>query len=60
MPDITMCSNYKCPLRWHCERSASSGTEPSKRQSYAHFEPKPIDNGLLKCDKFVLNPEESP
>lgn len=38
MPDITMCKNYRCPLRWDCARSASSGTEPNKYgQTYAKF-----------------------
>jgi len=59
MPDITMCNNNKCPLRWHCVRSASSGTEPcSWRQSYSHFAPVPIKNGLIKCEYFVLAKED--
>ena len=61
MPDITMCSNYKCPIRWHCYRSASSGTEPSdRRQSYSRFEPKPAEGNasLIKCDHFVLTDHE--
>ena len=55
MPDITMCTNYKCPLRWECERSASSGTEPSERQSYSLFKPDPPDwKGVVReCANFM-------
>lgn len=39
MPDITMCSNRKCPLAPDCYRSTESGTTPSRRQSMAFFKP---------------------
>ena len=60
MPDITMCNNQKCPIRWHSYRSTSSGTEPSRRQSYSHFEPKPVPGNasLTKCEYFQLTDRE--
>lgn len=36
MPDISMCKNTQCPMRYRCYRFAAI---PSRRQSYASFAP---------------------
>ena len=49
MPDITMCANIHCPMRFDCYRSDASGTEASNYQSFAEF--MPISE--TECDNFM-------
>ena len=49
MPDITMCSNVKCPLARECYRSELSGTRPSSWQSMSVFD----TNEDGECDYFM-------
>lgn len=44
MPDICMCSNECCPMRFKCFRYIA---KPSPYQSFSRFEPKEY-----KCDHF--------
>lgn len=37
MPDISMCDNKTCPMRFNCKRHAASGTEPEPLQTYGLF-----------------------
>ena len=46
MPDITMCSGEKCPLKQMCHRYTA---KPSNYQSY--FMKPPISEG--KCEHFL-------
>ena len=45
MPDISLCSNVKCPLKYRCGRYL--GVPSSNWQTYSGFQP--IAN---KCDGF--------
>lgn len=45
MPDISMCRNYKCPMRYNCYRYRAI---PSKLQSYSYF--RMINNS---CSNFM-------
>lgn len=47
MPDITLCSNFTCPMRYKCTRGNSEPDEYA--QSYSEFEPNM--NG--ECDYFL-------
>jgi hypothetical protein len=50
MPDISMCSNEQCELKYHCYRYTA---EPSEfRQSYGDFEP----NDDESCDYQMKQP----
>ena len=53
MPDVTLCDNYKCPLRDMCYRYRAV---PNKYwQSFSHFTPVtfPLGSGMTtKCDHF--------
>lgn len=46
MPDITMCSNNKCPIRDKCYRYLA---KPSERQAYRKIE---LDLDVY-CDYFM-------
>ena len=54
MPDITMCRNEYCPLRFNCYRFTANATD---RQSYAGFEPKRNTNLFgqveVDCDYYI-------
>lgn len=63
MPDIAMCPNETCPIRFGCRRSPASGTEPSSRQSWMDFKWERDGSGEPACDHFwplVPPPERSP
>ncbi len=50
MPDISMCSDDRCPSRSQCYRHKDSGTKPSEwRQSYMDFQ-RPAE--AEKCGEF--------
>lgn len=54
MPDITMCSNHKCPAADKCWRY---GCKPTRTyQSYALFTPNQDDSKGFKCDFFMDYP----
>jgi hypothetical protein len=48
MPDISMCVETNCPLKYDCYRHADSGTKPSPFQTYSVFQY--IDG---KCKDFM-------
>lgn len=52
MPDISMCMDQECPLRFTCYRNEASGTIPDEyRQSWAAFKWDSIDG----CGKYWEN-----
>ena len=52
MPDITICTNNKCPLRRLCYRFTA---KPNKEwQSYGLFEPVKMEDGNYCCEMFIL------
>lgn len=51
MADITMCTQFLCPLAGSCYRRTAT---PSQFQSYAMFEYKISGNGVV-CDGFYQN-----
>jgi len=54
MPDISMCSNRKCPSSKYCYRFTATPSE--FRQSYADFT---VNEGDDKCDNFWSNGVDS-
>jgi hypothetical protein len=50
MPDISMCSDDKCPARERCHRHKASGTKPSEPwQAYMDFK-RPAE--AARCHEF--------
>lgn len=52
MPDISMCDNKQCPLRFKCYRFTA--TPNPYRQSFGNFE---YDEKKEKCEYFWDNKE---
>ena len=50
MPDICMCSNATCRLKWQCYRALAV---PSVQQSFAGFKLEVID-GHEVCEYFCI------
>ena len=51
MPDISKCSNHKCPLAKKCFRHEC---EPNDFwQAYTSFTPLQDDNGKVTCEYFI-------
>lgn len=53
MPDITMCSNTKCPMRHKCYRFTAT---PSKWQAYVDFDKYRIDDN---CVYYIESEEQN-
>ena len=49
MPDITMCTNSKCPVRKSCYRCIAP---PSTQQSYTFFK---VEDGKVVCKHYMAN-----
>jgi len=50
MPDISMCQNITCPLRFNCYRYTAKPSE--HRQTWAPFQWKAV-NGKAECSDFL-------
>lgn len=50
MPDISMCGNNQCPLRYRCYRFTA---KPDYYQAYMQFEPSCNGVGEYECEAYI-------